>query len=62
MKKTYINPEMEVVNVAVQQLICTSITVFGDGTEITNPLAPSFDEEDLDGLFSSDDLDGFFGM
>ena len=60
MKKTYINPEMEVVKVAVQQLVCTSLSVL-DG-EVVNPLAPDFQPEDLDGMFTTEDLDGFFGM
>ena len=51
-------PTMDVVNVAVQNIICTSLPVV-DG-DITNPLAPSFDDDDLDNAFEDVNLDGFF--
>ena len=58
MKKEYMIPTMDVVNVAVQNIICTSLPVV-DG-DITNPLAPSFDDDDLDNAFEDVNLDGFF--
>lgn len=58
MKKEYMIPTMGVVNVSVQNIICTSLPVV-DG-DITNPLAPSFDNDDLDAAFEDVNLDSFF--
>ena len=41
MKKTYINPEMEVVKIGMQSIICLSKV-----GEITDPLAPGQEEPD----------------
>ena len=49
---------MDVVNVAVQNIICTSLPVV-DG-DITNPLAPSFDNADLNVAFEDVNLDSYF--
>lgn len=57
MKKTYINPELEVVKLQTMQMLASSIVNLGLSEEtITdegNLLAPSFDDEAFD--FGTDD-------
>jgi hypothetical protein len=57
MKKTYINPELEVVKIATQQMLASSIVNLGLSeetiTDEENLLAPSFDDEAFD--FGTDD-------
>lgn len=57
MKKTYINPELEVIKIATQQMLANSSLTIDDTVEITdeeNLLAPSFDDEAFD--FGTDDI------
>jgi len=53
MKKTYQNPQIEVMDAELQGMLCMSIL---DGT-ITEPLAP-----ELDPTKEFDDLDSYFDM
>jgi len=56
MKKTYINPELEVIKIATQQMLANSSLTIDDTVEITdegNLLSPSFDDEAFD--FGTDD-------
>ena len=56
MKKTYINPELEVIKIATQQMLANSSLTIDGTVEITdegNLLAPSFDDETFD--FGTDD-------
>lgn len=57
MKKTYINPELEVVKIATQQMLASSIVNLGLSeetiTDEENLLSPSFDDETFD--FGTDD-------
>ena len=51
MKKTYINPELEVVKLQTMQMMATSSLGMNDDVEIiddTEVLAPGFDFEDDD--------------
>ena len=57
MKKTYINPEMEVITMKVQQMLAASV---GVGTDVTSEdilLAP---EMNLDDYFTTEDLGNLF--
>ena len=57
MKKTYINPELEVIKIATQQMLANSSLTIDDTVEITDEgslLAPSFDDEAFD--FGTDDI------
>ena len=47
MKKTYNAPSMEVIKVQMQQIICLSKLE----NPVTDPLAPSFSDEELEGYF-----------
>jgi len=47
MKKTYIKPELEVVEVAINSLICTSITMSSENANNGDALAP-FVEDNFD--------------
>jgi hypothetical protein len=63
MKKTYINPEMEVVKIMTTGMLATSSLILDDTEEITaieGVLAPQM--PDLDGIIdnSSFDLDSYF--
>jgi len=63
MKKTYINPELEVVKIATQQMLAGSTLTIDDSIEITdetNLLSPSFDDETFDfGTDGVTDFDNF---
>ena len=47
MKKTYNTPSVEVITLQTQQIICMSVLE----KPVTEPLAPSFDDEELEGYF-----------
>ena len=57
MKKTYINPELEVIKIATQQMLAASTELLDtgsyDGGEIFAPENDFIDEE----LFEADDFD-----
>ena len=60
MKKTYINPELEVIKIATQQMLAGSTLTIDDSIEITdetNLLSPSFDDETFD--FGTDEVTDF---
>ena len=63
MKKTYINPELEVIKIATQQMLASSIVNLGLSeetiTDEENLLAPSFDDEVLSPDFDIVDYDEF---
>jgi hypothetical protein len=63
MKKTYINPELEVIKIATQQMLAGSTLTIDDSIEITNEtnlLSPSFDDETFDfGTDGVTDFDNF---
>ncbi len=63
MKKTYINPELEVIKIATQQMLAGSTLTIDDSIEITdeeNLLSPSFDDETFDfGTDGVTDFDNF---
>ena len=63
MKKTYINPELEVIKIATQQMLAGSTLTIDDTIEITdeeNLLSPSFDDETFDfGTDGVTDFDNF---
>ena len=63
MKKTYINPELEVIKIATQQMLASSVLTIDDTIEITdesNLLSPSFDDETFDfGTDGVTDFDNF---
>jgi hypothetical protein len=63
MKKTYINPELEVIKIATQQMLAGSVLTIDDSIEITdeeNLLSPSFDDETFDfGTDGVTDFDNF---
>lgn len=58
MKKTYINPELEVVKLQTMQMLASSIVNLGLSeetiTDEENLLAPSFDDEAFD--FGTDNI------
>ncbi len=49
MKKIYNTPELEIIKLKTQQLICASISVLDE--QVVDPLAPSFTDEELEGYF-----------
>ena len=63
MKKTYINPELEVIKIATQQMLAGSTLTIDNSIEITdetNLLSPSFDDETFDfGTDGVTDFDNF---
>ena len=63
MKKTYINPELEVIKIATQQMLASSTLTIDDSIQITDEsdlLSPSFDDETFDfGTDGVTDLDNF---
>ena len=63
MKKTYINPELEVIKIATQQMLAGSTLTIDDSIEITdetNLLSPSLDDETFDfGTDGVTDFDNF---
>ena len=64
MKKTYINPELEVIKIATQQMLASSIVNLGLSeetiTDEENLLSPSFDDETFDfGTDGVTDFDNF---
>ena len=60
MKKTYMIPEMEVVNINFSHQLLTVSSLVLDGDISIDPT--NADAPDLDGMFTTEDLDGFFGM
>ena len=59
MKKTYINPELEVIKIATQQMLASSTLTIDDSIQITDEsdlLAPGFGFEDEFDLTDNDDL------
>ena len=63
MKKTYINPELEVVKIATQQMLASSVNLGLSEETITdeeNLLSPSFDDDTFDfGTDGVTDFDNF---
>lgn len=57
MKKTYINPEMEIVKIETQQIIATSSLGMGGGT-IPPGSADSRFFDDIEEINSLDDING----
>ena len=47
MKKTYINPNIEVIKIQTQQMLADSLTL-GTGTTPTNPSASDAHDDDFD--------------
>ena len=49
MKKEYVNPAMEIVEIGLNTLICTSsLGMSSDSVDNGQALSPDFDEEDLE--------------
>ena len=48
MKKKYVNPAMEIVEIGLNTLICTSVGMSPDSVNNGQALSPDFDEEDLE--------------
>ena len=54
MKKEYVNPAMEIVEIGLNTLICTSsIGLTSGSVDNGQALSPDFDEEDMDDFQSS---------
>ena len=48
MKKEYVKPAMEIVEIGLNTLICTSVGMSSDSVDNGQALSPDFDEEDLE--------------
>ena len=48
MKKEYVNPAMEIVEIGLNTLICTSIGLTSGSVDNGQALSPDFDEGDME--------------